>query len=97
MSRAIWFVAGTGAGVYAAVRAKRVAEALSVDGLRDRVNAAVLGARIFRDEVAQGRAEAETGLRERMGVALHEVEQRRALAAVEPQHEHQHEKEESST
>ena len=37
MSRALWFVAGTGAGVYAAVRAKRVAEALSVDGLRDRV------------------------------------------------------------
>ncbi len=93
MSRAIWFVAGTGAGVYAAVRAKRVAEALSVDGLRDRVNAAVVGARIFRDEVAQGRAEAETGLRERMGVALHGAEQRRALAAVEPQHE----KEESST
>ena len=93
MSRAVYFVAGTAAGVYAAVRAKRVAEALSIDGLRDRVGAAVVGARIFRDEVAQGRADAETGLRERMGVALHEAEQRRTLAAVEPQHE----KEESST
>ncbi len=31
MSRALWFVAGTSAGVYAAVRAKRVAEALSIE------------------------------------------------------------------
>ncbi len=83
MNRALWFAAGTGAGVYAAVRAKRVAEALSVDGLRDRVGAAVVGLRILRDEVAQGRVEAETGLRERMGVALHEAEARRELAAVE--------------
>ena len=94
MSRAIWFVAGTGAGVYVAVRAKRVAEALSVDGLRDRVDAAVVGARIFRDEVAQGRAEAETGLRERMGVALHEAERRRELTASP---DREPETEESST
>ncbi|MGA8256156.1 MAG: DUF6167 family protein, partial [Nocardioides sp.] len=58
-------------GIYAAVRARRVAESVSVDGLRDRVGAAVVGARIFRDEVAQGRAEAETDLRERMGLVLH--------------------------
>ena len=72
MSRAVWFVAGAGAGVYAALRARRAAEALSVDGLRDRVGAAVVGARIFRDEVAQGKADAETDLRERLGVRLHE-------------------------
>lgn len=83
MSRAVYFVAGTAAGVYAAVRAKRIAEAVSIDGLRDRVGAAVVGARIFRDEVAQGRADAETGLRERQRIALHEAEQRRALAAAE--------------
>ena len=72
MSRTVWFVAGAGAGVYAAFRARRAAEALTVDGLRDRVGAAVVGARMFRDEVAQGRAESETDLRERLGVRLHE-------------------------
>jgi translation elongation factor EF-Tu-like GTPase len=87
MNRAFYFVAGTAAGVYAAVRARRVAEAVSIDGLRDRVGAAVVGARMFRDEVAQGRADAETGLRERQRVALHEAEQRRALAAADTDQE----------
>ena len=71
MSRGLWFVAGAGAGVYAAIRARRAAEVLTVDGLRDRVGAAVVGARMFRDEVAQGKAEAETDLRERMGLMPH--------------------------
>ncbi len=70
--RGLWFAAGAGAGAYAVVRARRAAEILTADGLRDRVGAAVVGARIFRTEVAQGRAEAETQLRERMGLALHE-------------------------
>ncbi len=71
-------------GVYAAVRASGVAEAAerrrsARPGRRPPSSAL----RIFRDEVAQGRAEAETELRERMGVALHEAEARRELAAVE--------------
>jgi len=70
MSRSLWFVAGAGAGVYAAARARRAAEALTIDGLRDRVGAAVIGLRMVRDEVAQGRAEAEPELRRRMGVAM---------------------------
>lgn len=68
MSRGLWFVAGAGAGVYAMVRGRRAAEALTVDGLRDRVGAAVVGARMFRDEVAQGKADAETDLRQRTGL-----------------------------
>ena len=71
MSRGLWFVAGTGAGVYAMVRARRVAEALTADGLRDRWNGLVVGARLFRDEVAQGRAEAEPDLRARLGLLPH--------------------------
>ena len=71
MSRGLWFVAGAGAGVYAMVRGRRAAEALSVDGLRDRVGAAVVGARMFRDEVAQGKADAETELRQRTGLGPH--------------------------
>ena len=72
MTRALWFAAGAGAGLYAAARARRAAEALSVEGLQDRVGAAVVGLRMFRDEVAQGKADAESGLRARMGLALHE-------------------------
>jgi hypothetical protein len=71
MSRGLWFVAGAGAGVYGMVRARRAAEALTIDGLRDRVGAAVVGARLFRDEVAQGRADAESGLRESLGLVPH--------------------------
>ncbi|WP_341228986.1 DUF6167 family protein [Nocardioides salarius] len=69
MSRGLWFVAGAGAGVYAMVRGRRAAEALTADGLRDRVGALGLGARLFRDEVAQGRAEVQDELRERLAAA----------------------------
>ena len=68
MSRGLWFVAGAGAGVYAAVRGRRVAEAFTPDGLRDRVGAAVVGARLFRDEVAQGRADTEPQVRRHLGL-----------------------------
>lgn len=71
MSRTLWFVAGAGAGVYGMVRGRRAAETLTVDGLRDRVEALTLGARLFRDEVAQGTVERETELRERFGVPPH--------------------------
>jgi hypothetical protein len=69
--RGFWFVAGAGAGVYAMIRGRRLAEAATVDGLRDRAQALAVGARMFRDEVAQGQAEAETGLRERFGLVPH--------------------------
>jgi hypothetical protein len=66
MSRGLWFVAGAGAGIYGMVRGRRAAEALTADGLRDRVNAAVLGARMMGAEVAAGKAEREDELREQM-------------------------------
>lgn len=59
------FAAGAAAGVYGLVKVRRLAEAFTPDGMRDRVNAVVLGARMFADEVAQGQADAETHLRER--------------------------------
>lgn len=71
MKRGLWFVAGAGAGVYASVRARRVKEAFTSDGLSDRWHALVLGARMLRDEVAQGQAEAETELRQRFGLVPH--------------------------
>ncbi len=71
MSRPLWFVAGAGVGVYAVVRARRAAEVLTADGLRDRWNGVALGARMLRDEVAQGQVEKETELRERFGLVPH--------------------------
>lgn len=68
MNRGLWFVAGAGAGAYAMVRGRRAAEALTVEGLQDRWTALTHGARLFRDEVAQGKAEAETDLRARLGL-----------------------------
>ncbi len=73
MGRPLWFVAGAGVGVYAAARARRVAESLTADGVRDRVRGWQVGARLFADEVHQGRAEAETELRERLGLVPHGV------------------------
>lgn len=87
MNRGLWFVAGAGAGVYVMVRARRAAEILTVDGLKDRWNGVALGARMLRDEVAQGQAERETELRERFGLVPHgrpELEGGRHRAASPP-------------
>ena len=68
MGRPLWFVAGAGVGVYAAARARRAAEALTADGLRDRLRGWQAGARLFAEEVHQGRTERETELREQLGL-----------------------------
>jgi hypothetical protein len=68
--RTFWFVAGAGAGIYLTVRARRAAEALTPDGIGDRVAALGIGAQLFREEVRAGMAEKETELRERLGLAL---------------------------
>ena len=73
MNRGLWFVAGAGAGIYAVVRARHAAEVLTADGMKDRLGAAAVGLRMFRDEVAQGKAEAETDLRERLGLVPHGI------------------------
>lgn len=71
MTRGLWFLAGAGAGIYAMVRARRAAEVLTAEGLQDRLSGLALGARMLRDEVAQGQAEKETELRERFGLVPH--------------------------
>ena len=72
MSRALWFVAGAGAGVYAMAKARRAAEAVTPEGLADRLAGLSVGVRIFGEEVRAGMAEKENDLRERVGRALHE-------------------------
>ncbi len=70
MSRALWFVAGAGAGVYALVKARHVAEVLTPEGLRDRLAGLEVGAELFAQEVRAGMGEKETELRERLGWTL---------------------------
>jgi hypothetical protein len=71
MNRGLWFVAGAGAGIYAVVRGRRVAEAFTVDGINDRLKGMAVGMRLFREEVAHGRVEKETELRERFALTPH--------------------------
>jgi hypothetical protein len=82
--RGLWFAAGAGTAVYTMARARRVKEAFTRDGLSDRWHALTLGARMLRDEVAQGRAEAETELRERFGLVPHGVPELVASRAPRP-------------
>jgi hypothetical protein len=69
IGKGLWFAAGAAAGVYGTVKAKRVAEAFTVEGIKHRAKGAALGARMLREEVAQGKAEAEVELRERFELA----------------------------
>ena len=64
--RTFWFVAGTAAGVYASGRARRVAEALTVDGVHDRLTGWFAGAAVLREEARVGMQEKESELRERL-------------------------------
>ncbi|WP_235735114.1 DUF6167 family protein [Nocardioides alcanivorans] len=69
MRRGFWFAAGAGAGIYAVNRARRFSEGFTAAGIRDRVQALKLGARLVRDDVAQASADREVELRERLGLA----------------------------
>ena len=69
MRRGFWFVAGAATGVYGVVKARRVAEAFTADGMRDRASAASVGARMFREEFREARTDAESVLRQSYAVA----------------------------
>ncbi len=70
MSRAFWFVAGAGAGVYAVAKVRRLAESVTPDGLRDRLAGLSAAAHVFGEEVRAGMAEKETELRRRLELRL---------------------------
>ena len=61
--RTFWFVAGTAAGVYAGSRARRAVEALTVDGVHDRLTGWFAGAAVLREEARAGMVEKEAELR----------------------------------
>jgi hypothetical protein len=99
-------VAGAAAGVYATSKARRAAEALTVDGFHDRLTGWFAGARVLRDEVRAGATEKETELRHRLAVvpdggALGQLEGRpapaRHLQLAEPPHEAENNQDDTST
>lgn len=53
-SRVVWFVAGSAAGLYASVKARRAAYRLSTPGLVDQAAALGLGWRAFSSELRDG-------------------------------------------
>jgi hypothetical protein len=53
-SRIVWFVAGSAAGVYASVKARRAAYRVSAPGLVDQAAALGLGWRAFGSEMRDG-------------------------------------------
>lgn len=61
--RLVWFVAGTAAGVYGSVKARRAAHRLSMPGLIDQAAALGTGVRAFRQEMAEGKNAKEHQLR----------------------------------
>ena len=66
--RAVWFLAGGAAGVYATAKARRLAEAVSYDGVHDRLTGWFAGARVVREELRAGIAEKETELIDRLAL-----------------------------
>jgi len=84
MNRTLWFVAGAGAGVYAMTRARRIAEALTPEGLADRLAGLSVGVRLFGEEIRAGMAEKETDVRERLQPAFHGARPPELSAATGP-------------
>jgi hypothetical protein len=70
MNRTFWFVAGAGASVYVMIKARHAAEALTPEGVRDRLSGLTVGAQLFAEEVRTGMSEKETELRDRLGLSL---------------------------
>ena len=66
--RTVWFLAGSAAGVYATSKVRRLREAISYDGVHDRLTGWFAGARVVRDELRAGIAEKEAELLERLAL-----------------------------
>lgn len=68
MSRALWFVAGVATSAYAMAKARRAAEAVTPEGIRDRLAGLSRGAQLFTEEVRTEAEAKERDLRGRLGL-----------------------------
>jgi hypothetical protein len=66
MGRALWFAAGTAAGLYASVKARRAAYRLSTPGVVDQVAALGVGLRAFNSDLRTGMQAREAQLVQRL-------------------------------
>jgi hypothetical protein len=82
MSRTLWFVAGAATSAYAMVKARRAAEAVTPEGIRDRLAGLTLGAQLLGEEVRTEMTARETELRERLGLGLDGTTQIQAAPAA---------------
>ncbi|MBW9216823.1 hypothetical protein KV102_18445 [Mumia sp. zg.B53] len=84
--RVLWFVAGTTAGVYGSVKARRLAYRLTPAGVTDQIAAWQLGAQAFADELRTGMAHREAEIAAQLGLpALSPAaDDRRSLGAAPP-------------
>jgi hypothetical protein len=71
--RTAWFVVGAAAGAIVVSRARRASQALTYDGLTDRLAGVFAGARVFGAEVAAAASTKETDLRRRLGLGNNEL------------------------
>lgn len=53
-ARMVWFAAGTVAGIYSTVKARRAAYRMTPSGMADQANALLVGARAFSTEMRVG-------------------------------------------
>ena len=92
-ARVLWFAIGAGAGLYASIRARRMAYRLTPPGVADQLAALGVGVRAFTEEVRVGMAEREAEIAEQLGLGARaprpalpeQVDLRpRALAASTP-------------
>lgn len=84
MSRALWFAAGTAAGLYASVKARRAAYRLSVPGVVDQAAALGVGLRAFNADLRSGMQAREDQLVRRLDRDLATVVPLPALERVPP-------------
>lgn len=68
MSRGLWFVAGAGAGAYVVSRVRRVADSMTVEGLRARWQGLSHGARLLGEDIRTAQARRESELRDTLGL-----------------------------
>ena len=75
-------MAGAGTGMYAMVRARRIAEAFTPEGLADRLGALALGARLLTEDVRAASEARESALRHELGLQVEGAGAPRALPAT---------------
>ena len=74
-ARVAWFVAGTTAGIYTTVKARRIAYRLTPSGISDQAGALGEGLKAFGHEVRAGMAEREAQIADELGLTAPALEQ----------------------